>query len=114
MIHHDLAKNAYWCCDGIGDSIICTNPLFYLAALAPLFPTFALISHFIVGTERSQADLKVALIFSILGVIPHLVYTLVVFVGINYISLYKALMLGVVAWIIAAAILVLTWQYIQS
>ncbi|MER2164543.1 MAG: GlpM family protein [Psychrobacter alimentarius] len=87
---------------------------FYLAALAPLFPTFALISHFIVGTERSQADLKVALIFSILGVIPHLVYTLVVFVGINYISLYKALMLGVFAWIIAAAILVLTWQYIQS
>ena len=87
---------------------------FYLAALAPLFPTFALISHFIVGTERSQADLKVALISSILGVIPHLVYTLVVFVGINYISLYKALMLGVVAWIIAAAILVLTWQYIQS
>jgi len=86
---------------------------FYLAALAPLFPTFALISHFIVGTERSQADLKVALIFSILGVIPHLVYTLVVFVGINYISLYKALMLGVVAWIIAAAILVLTWQYMR-
>lgn len=86
---------------------------FYLAALAPLFPTFALISHFIVGTERSQADLKVALIFSILGVIPHLVYTLVVFVGINYISLYKALMLGVVAWVIAAAILVLTWQYMR-
>lgn len=86
---------------------------FYLAALAPLFPTFALISHFIVGTERSQADLKVALIFSILGVIPHLVYTFVVFVGINYISLYKALMLGVVAWVIAAAILVLTWQYMR-
>jgi len=29
---------------------------FYLAALAPLFPTFTLISHFIVGTERSPAD----------------------------------------------------------
>ncbi|MGP4712951.1 MULTISPECIES: GlpM family protein [unclassified Psychrobacter] len=87
---------------------------FYLAALAPLFPTFTLISHFIVGTERSGADLKIALIFSMLGVIPHLIYTLVVFFGINYMSLYKALLLGVVAWSIAAAILVIVWQYIQA
>ena len=80
----------------------------------PLFPTFTLISHFIVGTERSGADLKIALIFSMLGVIPHLIYTLVVFFGINYMSLYKALLLGVVAWSIAAAILVIVWQYIQA
>ncbi len=87
---------------------------FYLAALAPLFPTFTLISHFIVGTERRPADLKVALIFSMLGVIPHLIYTFVVFFSIGYVSLYKALLFGVVAWTIAAAILVLTWQYIQA
>ncbi|WP_227674891.1 GlpM family protein [Psychrobacter okhotskensis] len=87
---------------------------FYLAALAPLFPTFTLISHFIVGTERSAADLRVALIFSMLGVIPHLIYTFVVFFSISYVSLYKALLLGVVAWTVAAAILVLTWQYIQA
>jgi len=37
-----------------------------------------------------------------------------VFFSISYISLYKALLLGVVAWTIAAAILVLTWQYIQA
>lgn len=87
---------------------------FYLAALAPLFPTFTLISHFIVGTERSAADLRVALIFSMLGVIPHLIYTFVVFFSISYVSLYKALLLGVVAWTVAATILVLAWQYIQA
>lgn len=69
--------------------LLAQTRFFYLAALAPLFPTFSLISHFIVGTERSHADLKVALIFSILGVIPHLVYTLVVFVGISYVSYIK-------------------------
>ena len=62
------------------------------------------------GTERNPADLKVALIFSMLGVIPHLIYTFVVFFSIGYVSLYKALMLGVVAWMIAAAILVIAWQ----
>ncbi|WP_348653733.1 GlpM family protein, partial [uncultured Psychrobacter sp.] len=82
--------------------------------LAPLFPTFTLISHFIVGTERSPTDLRVALIFSMLGVIPHLIYTLVVFFSISYMSLYKALLLGVVAWTVAATLLVLTWQYIQG
>lgn len=108
-----MAKNVYRRLDGTGDSVICTDALFYLAALAPLFPTFTLISHFIVGTERSPADLKVALIFSMLGVIPHLIYTLVVFFSISYISLYKALLLGVVAWTVAAAILVVAWQYMH-
>lgn len=87
--------------------------LFYLAALAPLFPTFTLISHFMVGTQRSAADLKVALIFSMLGVIPHLIYTLVVFFSVGQLGLYKALALGCVGWLIAAAILVLAWQHLQ-
>lgn len=86
---------------------------FYLAALAPLFPTFTLISHFLVGTQRSTADFKVALIFSMLGIIPHLIYTLVVFFSFSHIGLYKALLLGVVGWLFAAAILVLAWQNFQ-
>ncbi|MDE4455049.1 GlpM family protein [Psychrobacter sp. DAB_AL62B] len=86
---------------------------FYLAALAPLFPTFTLISHFLVGTQRSTADLKVALVFSMLGVIPHFIYTLLVFFTFSHIGLYKALLLGVVGWLLAAAILVLAWQQYQ-
>ncbi|HSP85531.1 MAG TPA: GlpM family protein [Psychrobacter sp.] len=35
-----------------------------MAALAALFSTFTLISHFLVGTQRSTADLKAALVFS--------------------------------------------------
>jgi len=86
---------------------------FYLAALAPLFPTFTLISHFLVGTQRSVADFKVALVFSMLGVIPHLIYTVLVFFTFSHIGLYKALLLGVVGWLLAAAILVLAWQQYQ-
>ena len=86
---------------------------FYLAALAPLFPTFTLISHFLVATQRSAADFKIALVFSMLGVIPHLIYTLLVFFTFSHIGLYKALLLGVVGWSLAAAILVLAWQHYQ-
>jgi membrane protein GlpM len=86
---------------------------FYLAALAPLFPTFTLISHFLVGTQRSAADFKVALVFSMLGVIPHLVYTLLVFFTFSDMGLYKALILGVLGWVVAAAILIFAWQQYQ-
>ncbi|WP_299186686.1 GlpM family protein [uncultured Psychrobacter sp.] len=86
---------------------------FYLAALAPLFPTFTLISHFLVSTQRNATDFKVALIFSMLGVIPHLIYTLVVFFSFSHIGLYKALLLGIAGWLIAAAVLVFAWQHLQ-
>ena len=86
---------------------------FYLAALAPLFPTFTLISHFLIGTQRSVTDFKIALVFSMLGVIPHLIYTVLVFFTFSYIGLYKALLLGMVGWLLAAAILVLVWQQYQ-
>ena len=66
-----------------------------------------------VGTQRSAADLKVALLFSILGVVPHLIYTLAVFFSVEYIGLYKALLVGCVGWLVAAAILVLAWQHLH-
>ncbi|MGC6643402.1 GlpM family protein, partial [Escherichia coli] len=31
---------------------------YYIAGLVPLFPTFALIAHYIVGKGRTVADLK--------------------------------------------------------
>ncbi|ELH4811451.1 GlpM family protein, partial [Vibrio vulnificus] len=36
---------------------------FYIAGLVPLFPTFALIAHFIVGSERSMEDLRQTALF---------------------------------------------------
>ncbi|WP_227500314.1 GlpM family protein [Psychrobacter arcticus] len=57
-----MAKNAHGRVDGVGHSTICLNQIFYLAVLAPLFPTFTLISHLLVGTQRSTEDLKVALV----------------------------------------------------
>lgn len=65
------------------------------------------------GTQRSVADFKVALVFSMLGVIPHLIYTVLVFFTFSHIGLYKALILGVMGWSVAAAILVLAWQQYQ-
>ena len=36
---------------------------YYIAGLVPLFPTFALISHYLVGSQRTITELKTTIIF---------------------------------------------------
>jgi membrane protein GlpM len=43
---------------------------FFIAGLVPLFPTFALIAHYIVGTERSAAELRTTALFGLWCLIP--------------------------------------------
>lgn len=57
---------------------------YYIAGLVPLFPTFALIAHYIVGSERSIEALRTTIIFSLWAVIPYLVYLISLYVMINY------------------------------
>ena len=38
---------------------------YYIAGLIPLFPTFALIAHYIVASERGIEALRATIIFSI-------------------------------------------------
>lgn len=40
---------------------------YYLAGLVPLFPTFALIAHYIVRSERTHDELKNTILFSLCG-----------------------------------------------
>lgn len=44
---------------------------FYIAGLVPLFPTFALIAHFIVGSERDMEALRQTALFGIYSLIPY-------------------------------------------
>ena len=83
---------------------------FFIAGLVPLFPTFALIAHYIVGTERSVADLRTTALFGLWSLIPYAVYLLVVYwLSVRY-SLAGTLTLATVAWIGAAAVLLLAWS----
>ena len=47
---------------------------FFIAGLVPLFPAFALIAHYIVGSERSAADLRTTALFGLWSLLPYAVY----------------------------------------
>ncbi len=50
---------------------------FFIAGLVPLFPTFALIAHAMVGSERGPAALRQTALFGLCALLPYAVYLLV-------------------------------------
>jgi membrane protein GlpM len=82
---------------------------YFVAGLVPLFPTFALIAHYIVGTGRSAVDLRTTALFGLWSLVPYAIYLLAVYWLCVRLSLVTTLVLATVAWAAAAAILLLTW-----
>lgn len=82
---------------------------FYVAGLVPLFPTFALIAHYIVGTERTPADLRTTALFGLCSLVPYAIYLLAVYWLCVRLPLAATLLCATAAWFIAAAILLFLW-----
>ncbi|CAM3852553.1 Membrane protein GlpM [Pseudomonas reidholzensis] len=82
---------------------------YYIAGLVPLFPTFALIAHYIVGKGRSLEDLKTTILFGMWSIIPYFVYLATLYVLVDRMRLEASLALATVAWLMAATVLVSVW-----
>jgi len=82
---------------------------YFVAGLVPLFPTFALIAHYIVGTERSAVDLRTTALFGLWSLAPYAIYLLAVYWLCARLSLQATLVLATVAWTAAAAVLLVAW-----
>ena len=90
-------------------ALLSRSRLFHLAALVPLFPTFALIAHYIVGKGRSVDDLKATIVFGMWSIIPYFVYLAALYVLVDRMRLEASLALAAVAWLMAATVLVSVW-----
>ncbi|MHC8373515.1 GlpM family protein [Pseudomonas sp. MDT1-85] len=82
---------------------------YYIAGLVPLFPTFALIAHYIVGKGRSLDDLKTTIVFGMWSIIPYFVYLATLYVMVDRMRLGASLAVAAVAWLLAAMVLVTVW-----
>ena len=82
---------------------------YYIAGLVPLFPTFALIAHYIVGKGRTVDDLKTTIVFGMWSIIPYFVYLAALYVLVDRMRLEASLALAAVAWLMAATVLVSVW-----
>jgi membrane protein GlpM len=83
---------------------------FYIAGLVPLFPTFALISHYLVGSQHTTAELKITIIFSMLSLIPYFVYLLALYGLVDRLRLELALFGAALCWICTAGLIIVLWN----
>ena len=87
---------------------------YYIAGLVPLFPTFALIAHYIVGKGRSLDDLKTTSVFGMWSIIPYFIYLATLYVMVDRMRLEASLAVAAVAWLIAATVLVSVWVRLHA
>ena len=85
---------------------------YYIAGLVPLFPTFALISHYLVGSQRTVMELKNTIIFSMFSLIPYFIYLLALYYLVDRLRLGVALTTAALCWGLAASLLIILWNRI--
>lgn len=92
----------------IAISLISSTKNYFLAGLIPLFPTFALIAHIIVG-QKGTMELKNTALFGMLSLIPYLAYLLSIYFLSGRVPLWVNLLLSVVVWVLFALIIYILW-----
>jgi membrane protein GlpM len=86
--------------------LVARSPRPYLAGLVPLFPTFTLIAHYLVGTQGTVGDLKATIRFGMISLFPYCAYMGVLYLVVGRFRLPLALAIATVAWFAAALLLI--------
>jgi membrane protein GlpM len=87
---------------------------YFIAGLVPLFPTFALIAHYLVGSQRSVGDLQRTILFGMASLIPYFLYLLALYLLVERWKLVYALLGATGVWIAVALVLVLVWGRVSG
>ncbi|MEB7897246.1 GlpM family protein [Raoultella ornithinolytica] len=90
--------------------ILSKSKNYYIAGLIPLFPTFALIAHYIVASERGLEALRTTIVFGMWSIIPYFVYLLSLWYFTGMMRLPLALAGAVGCWGLCAWLLILGWS----
>ncbi|MGK9171882.1 GlpM family protein [Yokenella regensburgei] len=83
---------------------------YYIAGLIPLFPTFALIAHYIVASERGVEALRTTIVFGMWSIIPYFLYLLSLWYFTGFMRVGPALGGAVLCWCLSAWFLIFCWS----
>ncbi|MBP2170691.1 putative membrane protein (GlpM family) [Erwinia toletana] len=83
---------------------------YYIAGLLPLFPTFALIAHYVVVTERGVEALRTTIVFGMWAILPYFAYLLSLWYFVGMMRLPFAFGGALLCWVIVAWLLITLWS----
>lgn len=90
-------------------ALLSKSKSFYISGLVPLFPTFALIAHYIVGSERTMDELRATVLFGLYSLLPYAAYLVAVYYFSYRYNLMWTLTLATLVWVAFAAVLLVGW-----
>ncbi|EGU44053.1 GlpM family protein [Vibrio splendidus] len=90
-------------------ALLSKSKSFYISGLVPLFPTVALIAHYIVGTEQTMVELRTTALFGLFSLVPYAAYLGAVYVFSYRYNLVSTLSLATVVWVLCASMLLIGW-----
>ncbi|NIS78811.1 MAG: hypothetical protein GTO14_00940 [Anaerolineales bacterium] len=90
--------------------LLAKSKSFYIDRLVPLFPTFTLLSHFIVGTERTAPELQKTILFGMVSILPYLLYMLTLYALVPRFKLAPSLLSATATWTLGALLIIFLWQ----
>ncbi len=95
-------------------AVLAASRNYVIAGLVPLFPTFALIAHVLVGREHGPAALRATVVFGLWAMLPYAAYLLAVYVLADRLPLGWALASATLLWLLAAGVLILAWSRLHA
>ena len=94
---------------GVADRAAVEDEELLRCGAGALFPTFTLIAHYIVGTERTAGDLRATALFGLWSLLPYAVYLMLVYWLSVRLGLTATLLCATLAWVPCAAAILLAW-----
>jgi len=91
-------------------SFLAKSNYYFLAGLLPLFPTFSLISHYMVSNSNTPTQFRNVVIFGAWSVIPYFAYLSAVYFLSYRFSIFWTLLGGVLVWLFFSFILIYLWK----
>ena len=92
-------------------ALLSKSKSFFVAGLVPLFPTFALIAHYIVGTEQiGGRSANHRAVWPLVARSVRAIYLVAVYYLSTRLSLAPTLVLATVAWTVGAIVLLVDWS----
>ena len=94
-------------------AVLSKNKHYFIAGLVPLFPSFALIAHYIVGSERNMEALRMTAVFGLYSLLPYAAYLMSVYYFSHFLSLPGTLISAALVWVLFASLLVAVWSRVM-
>lgn len=90
--------------------VISKSKNYYMAAMAPLFPSIAIFSYYFVRVNKGIESLKLTIIFGILSLLAYFFFLLSLYFFISKFKIVLSLFFSSIIWFIVAFIIIIFWN----